>query len=211
MNVYEKLEHVQREIKVPKNIYNKFGDFFYRNCEAILNAAKPLMFDLKAMLLLDDEIIQKDSRYYVKATAKFIDLESGESVEVSSFAREPQSKAKMDESQTTGSASSYARKYALSGLFLLDDAKDPDSNEYVMMTTEDDEPDSDVKNNNDDINEKGKDLKSYVDSLAKDKKITKKKALDIARKHGAGSLTSISSTEQYEAIKAEIDKEVSGK
>lgn len=211
MGVYEKLAKLQSEIKAPKDIYNRFGDFYYRNCESILNAAKPLMFDMKATILLTDEIVQMDSRYYVKATAKFIDLESPENVVVSAYAREPQSKAKMDDSQATGSASSYARKYALSGLLLLDDAKDPDTDAYAMMTLEDDGDDEETSKESNEIEVKGKELKAYVDQLAKEKKITKKKALDITRKHGAGSLTSLSSVEQYEKIKADIEKEVSGK
>lgn len=211
MGVYEKLAKLQSEIKAPKDIYNRFGDFYYRNCESILNAAKPLMFDMKATILLTDEIVQMDSRYYVKATAKFIDLESPENVVVSAYAREPQSKAKMDDSQATGSASSYARKYALSGLLLLDDAKDPDTDAYAMMILEDDGDDEETSKESNEIEAKGKELKAYVDQLAKEKKFTKKKALDITRKHGAGSLTSLSSVEQYEKIKADIEKEVSGK
>lgn len=127
MNLYEKLQQVQSKLKAPKNQYNKFGGYNYRNCEDIQEAVKPLLQEVKAALVVGDELILIGERYYIKAVAKFIDCESGESVENAAYAREELDKKGMDVSQVTGSTSSYARKYALNGLFCIDDVKDADS------------------------------------------------------------------------------------
>lgn len=127
MNAYEKLQHVQSGLKAPKNQYNKFGNYYYRNCEDIQEAAKPLLQEVKAALVVGDELVLIGERYYIKATARFVDCESGEMVENTAYAREEQDKKGMDVSQVTGSTSSYARKYALNGLFCIDDVKDADN------------------------------------------------------------------------------------
>ena len=127
MNVYEKLQHVQSILKAPKSQYNKFGNYYYRNCEDIQEAAKPIMQEVKAVLVVGDELVMVGDRYYIKATARFVDCESGEAVENTSYAREELDKKGMDASQITGSSSSYARKYALNGLFCIDDTKDADT------------------------------------------------------------------------------------
>ena len=126
-NVYLKLVKVQNELKAPKSQYNSFGKYSYRNCEDILEALKPLLNEVKAIVNISDEIILIGERYYVKATVKFIDAETGEIVEASAMAREEETKKGMDASQLTGSTSSYARKYALNGLFAIDDTKDADT------------------------------------------------------------------------------------
>lgn len=126
MNIWEKLLYIQQNLKAPKNQYNKFGDFHYRSCEDIQEAVKPLMAEVKAVLLVGDEIVQIGSRFYIKATAAIRDTESGEAISNTAYARESEEKPKMDAAQVTGSCSSYARKYALNGLFCIDDAKDPD-------------------------------------------------------------------------------------
>lgn len=127
MTVYEKLAKIQGSLKAPKSQYSDFGNFNYRSCEDILEAVKPLLQECKAILLLSDEIISIGSRYYIKATATFQDAENPEAVNVSAWAREAEEKPKMDAAQITGSSSSYARKYALNGLFCIDDARDPDA------------------------------------------------------------------------------------
>lgn len=129
MGVYEKLMHIQTEIKAPKNLYNSFGQYNYRNAESICEAAKPYLKKENASLVLHDDLVNVGDRIYVKATACLIDNESGRTVEATAFARETLSKKGMDDSQITGAASSYARKYALNGLFLLDDTKDADTDE----------------------------------------------------------------------------------
>lgn len=127
MGVYEKLLSIQLRLRVPKGQYNEFGGYYYRNCEDILDAVKPLCEEYKALLVLSDDVRAVGGWVYVVARARMLDLEAdGECVEVCGFAREMECKAKFDSSQLTGSASSYARKYALNGLFCIDDVKDAD-------------------------------------------------------------------------------------
>ena len=122
-----RLVEIQAELKAPKNQFNKFGNYAYRSCEDIVEAVKPLLKKHNADLFLSDEIEVKGDRYYVKATATF---KCGDEVVVATAsARESETRKGMDDSQITGAASSYARKYALNGLFLIDDNKDADSNE----------------------------------------------------------------------------------
>lgn len=130
MGIKEKLLAIQTELKAPKNQRNDFGKFNYRSCEDILEAVKPLLKKHKAALTISDDIVQIGDRYYVKAVARLSDIEDGESIENPAFARESDTKKGMDESQVTGATSSYARKYALNGLFLIDDNKDADTNEF---------------------------------------------------------------------------------
>lgn len=124
-----KLMRIQTEVKAPKNLHNSFGNFNYRSAEAICEAVKPFLRKEECSLLLSDEIVEVGGRVYVRATATLYDNETGKSVSVSAMARECAEKKGMDESQITGSASSYARKYALNGLLLLDDTKDADTDE----------------------------------------------------------------------------------
>lgn len=130
MELLEKLNKVQVEMKAPKGQFNKFGNYSYRSAEDIQEAFKPYAEEYKLVLTLEDDIKEIGNRIYIKATAKLTDTESKESYPpVSAFARECPTKKGMDEAQITGAASSYARKYALCGLFLLDDTKDPDTYE----------------------------------------------------------------------------------
>ena len=122
---------IQAELKAPKGQTNKFGGYKYRSCEDILEAVKPLLQKYNAALTLTDDIIQIGGDVFVKATATFY-AESCAPVAVSAFARHPREKKGMDDSQITGAASSYARKYALNGLFCIDDARDADTNEYSV-------------------------------------------------------------------------------
>lgn len=120
------LVSIQNELKAPKNQFNSFGEFHYRSCEDILEAVKPLLFNYGAALILSDDIVLIGNRYYVKATATLYTAE-GNTFKASAFAREMETRKKMDDGQLTGAASSYARKYALNGLFDIDDAKDADT------------------------------------------------------------------------------------
>ena len=126
------LKKIQQELKAPKGQYNSFGKYKYRSAEDILEAVKPLLGKFDALLTLSDEIIEVGGRIYVKAIATF--QSGGDTVIVTAFAREPDEKKGMDDSQITGTASSYARKYALNGLFLIDDTKDADTDEYRKQT-----------------------------------------------------------------------------
>jgi len=128
-NFIQSIIKVQSELKAPKNQYNSFGDYKYRSCEDILEALKPLLVRENLLLTINDEVISIESRYYVKATVTITDGEHSQSV--SAFAREEQEKKKMDGAQITGGASSYARKYALNAMFLIDDTKDADNQEPV--------------------------------------------------------------------------------
>ena len=127
MNVYEKLMTVQTKLRAPKGQYNSFGKYSYRSCEDILEALKPLLAEVGAIVNVSDEIKLIGDRFYVEATASFIDVETGERMIAKASAREAETKKGMDDSQVTGSVSSYARKYALNGLFAIDDNKDADS------------------------------------------------------------------------------------
>lgn len=131
MNIYEKLSAIQTELKAPKNQFNKFGGYNYRSCEDILEAVKPLCAKYKTTLVLEDEIVSIGTRYYVKAIARLYDNDPQDqghiAVKAEAYAREEESKKGMDGSQVTGASSSYARKYALNGLFSIDDAKDSDT------------------------------------------------------------------------------------
>lgn len=130
MSVYEKLSKVQSELKAPKGQYNSFGNYKYRSCEDILEAVKPLNAKHGVVLTVGDEIVEISNRFYVKATAVFVDIESGEKIINTALAREDDAKKGMDGSQITGTASSYARKYCLNGLYCIDDTKDADTDEY---------------------------------------------------------------------------------
>jgi len=123
-----KLTEIQQKLKAPKSQFNKFGNYNYRNCEDILEAIKPLLDGCQ--LILTDHIVQIGDRFYVQAEAVFTDMENKNAETCSTaYAREAEDKKGMDVAQITGAASSYARKYALNGLFLIDDTKDADSDE----------------------------------------------------------------------------------
>ena len=134
MNVYEKLIAIQSELKAPKSQYNNFGKYAYRNCEDILESLKPLLKEHKSTIYIADEIVTVLERFYVKATVTFIDAETGESITNTAYAREEESKKGMDGSQVTGASSSYARKYALNGMFAIDDTKDSDFTNTTTKT-----------------------------------------------------------------------------
>ena len=121
----QRVGDIQHKLKAPKGQYNSFGKYNYRSCEDILEGVKPLLKEHDLALLSDDEIVQIGERYYVKATAKITD--GREIVSATAYAREPDTKKGMDESQITGATSSYARKYALNALLCIDDTKDADT------------------------------------------------------------------------------------
>ena len=162
LNIYEKLSNIQNELKAPKGQYNKFGNYKYRSCEDILEAVKPILKENRTSLVISDELVvlgnnnpisyietyyDKDlkrentktiiscgERYYIKSKATLYDLDSNDKIENIGFAREEETKKGMDGSQITGASSSYARKYALNGLFNIDDTKDADTDEYQKQT-----------------------------------------------------------------------------
>lgn len=135
MNIYKKLYNVQQSLKAPKDLHNSFANYNYRTTEAILEAAKPLLKENNLIILLDDEVETKGEYNYIRATAKIVDIETGEHIETSALAREDRDRKKFDAPQISGSCSSYARKYALSGLLAIDNTSDSD----VTNTQQDEE------------------------------------------------------------------------
>lgn len=133
--IYQKILIIQNSIKVNKDRFNTFGNYKYRSAEDILNAAKPLLAQNNCILVLSDDVVNIGNYNYIKATAKIIDIEDGTEIVNTAYAREDEKCKGMQGSQITGATSSYARKYALNGLFLLDDVKDADSNEFHYENT----------------------------------------------------------------------------
>ena len=166
-NVLEKLLSVQTKLKAPKSQYNAFGKYNYRNCEDILEAVKPLCKEVNALVYLTDDIVLIGERYYVKATAYFVNADEFERpITVTAYAREEETKKGMDGSQVTGASSSYARKYALNGLFDIDDTKDSDTTNTHGKEDVTPQPKPKQKTPRekllDKLNEKGIDPKAYA-------------------------------------------------
>lgn len=136
MSIYDKLFVLQQKAKATKDKKNSFGNYTYRSAEGIIEDIKPVLNETKTFILLSDDMKEVGGRVYVEAKATLYDSESKEFISAKALAREAESKKGMDEAQITGAASSYARKYALSGLLLLDDNKDADSDEYTARTQE---------------------------------------------------------------------------
>lgn len=148
MSIVEKLLEVQVKLNAPKNQHNSFGNYNYRSCEDVIEAVKPILAEQKLSLTMSDSIECIGNRYYVRADVKVIDCENSTDISVCAYAREEETKKGMDSAQITGSASSYARKYALNGLFAIDDSKDSDTDEYKKSFDEkgrDEVPDSEMK------------------------------------------------------------------
>lgn len=175
----EKLMNIQQELKCNKGQYNSFGKYKYRSCEDILESVKPLLKKHKCILTLNDNLEYIGNRYYIKAIATITDIEKGESISNTAYAREEEDKKGMDGSQITGTSSSYARKYALNGLFAIDDTKDADTDEYNKQTkskktTTKSEPDyrqmliTYCKEKNIDMNQVGKDYGLIGKKLSND-------------------------------------------
>lgn len=203
MAISDKLTQIQTEIKAPKNLYNSFGKYKYRNAEGICEAVKPYLAAGKCSLTLADTIEAIGGRVYVKATATLVDNESGESVTVSAYAREAEEKKGMDDAQVTGATSSYARKYALNGLFLLDDTKDPDTDEYRNEKEEKQKAEQDKKKT--EAVGKQKINKTKVDALHKlflDRKVDEAKVLVLYKVDRLENITEA----QHSNILANIEK-----
>ena len=177
MNLKEKLMSIQQELKAPKGQYNSFSNFKYRSCEDILESVKPLLAKYKCVLTITDTLENIGERYYIKAQAILNDVEENMEIINVAYAREALEKKGMDDSQITGATSSYARKYALNGLFAIDDTKDADTDEYQKQTKKNDTYREQLISY---CKEKGKDLKEISDTYKLDKNSTEedyKKAL----------------------------------
>ena len=141
LSLVKKVVMVQSELKAPKGQYNSFGKYSYRSCEDIVEAVKPILAKHNIMLNLSDELVLIGDRYYIKAVAGLTD--GTDVIQSVAYAREPQELKGMTDSQISGTASSYARKYALNGLLAIDDTKDPDTDEFAKTTEQ--EPKEEVK------------------------------------------------------------------
>ena len=136
LSMLEKLNKIQTELKAPKGQYNDYGKYSYRSCEDIFEAVKPLLAKYNLVLTLEDDLINVGERYYIRAIARLRDIDKCDEMINTGWAREEETKKGMDGSQITGASSSYARKYALNGLFLIDDTKDSDSTNKGEEPTE---------------------------------------------------------------------------
>lgn len=199
MSVYLKLMKVQTKLKAPKNQRNNFGNYNYRSCEDILEALKPLLEKEKATINISDNIVLIGDRYYVEANVKFIDAETGDLVEVKAMAREEGNKKGMDSSQLTGSTSSYARKYALNGMFAIDDTKDSDATN--THDKKESKPKETVSNNNVQSNNKKlseAQLKRLY-AIANSKNVKAEQVKEAVFKKFAKEISDLTKTE-YDAV-----------
>ena len=186
MNVYEKLANVQSALKAPKGQYNSFGKYKYRSCEDIVESVKPLLKQNGLLLTLNDELVLVGDRFYVKATATIIDTAEGKSISVCAYAREEETKKGMDGSQVTGASSSYARKYALNGIFAIDDTKDSDSTNTGDEQPKDhpkDQPKAKAMAPRDQLIARLKELNINVTAYAKANNITPGTSDEVYLKH----------------------------
>lgn len=217
-NFLKRLNNVQMELKAPKGQTNKFGGYKYRSCEDILEAVKPLLQKNELTLLLNDRIENIGNRFYVQATATIYDNLSDKTISTTAYARESDEKRGMDSSQITGASSSYARKYALNGLFNIDDTKDSDTNEYQNQSNK--APTSQkakvVKVNNETIpTEKiSKVQLSLLNKSIENAKFSDEEVLKIIQKYGYTSTAEIQNkdyksiiNEFANLVKSKISKE----
>ena len=165
-SIYKALHNIQRELKAPKNQMNRFGGYRYRSCEDIQEAVKPLLAKYGCILTITDRVEQIGDRYYVTACTTLIDIETGDMIGTTASAREEETKKGMDKAQITGSASSYARKYALNGLFLIDDTKDADTMDNRDSGKEPEKPEQ-VKPERTPRSERPKEVREWLDKMDK--------------------------------------------
>lgn len=204
MGIKDKLSAIQQKLKAPKNLFNSYGKYNYRNVEGILEAYKPFEAEYKVTLVISDSAVVVGNRIYIQATARLYDLESDDCIEAKALARESETKKGMDESQITGTASSYARKYALNGLFLLDDTKDADTDENR------------IERENRSVKEDKKDVKDmHIDEVKANalRKKCESVGVDVdalLKKYSVESLTDLT---EYQAavINKQVDKAKDGK
>lgn len=192
MKFFEKVQKVQEELKAPKNQFNKFGNYAYRSCEDIYNAVKPLLAKYGLYLTLSDELVTVGERYYIKATARLGD--ETRFIENVAYAREEETKKDMDGSQITGASSSYARKYALNGLFLIEDVRDSDVTNTHGKVYE-----------NDELNNKT--YRSWLDKFFEDKPERLAKLLEYYKIKTTDKLDQVMGLEEIDQLITKLKKE----
>lgn len=185
--IYEKLLNIQTELKAPKGQFNSYGGYKYRSCEDILEAVKPLLKKYNCTLIIFDEIVHVGERYYIKATACLYDEENKENTANIAYAREDENKKGMDGSQITGTASSYARKYALNGLFLIDDTKDADTDEHAKQTGAEPKEEKKASDKQVELLRKIAEEQNKPFDEAKARNMTMKAASDLISKYKGGN------------------------
>lgn len=176
-NILKKILLIQQELKVPKNQFNAFGKYNYRSCEDILESARPIANKNGCVIVINDDIKEINGRYYVEATITLFDVESGEEISTKALAREAEPKSGMSESQLTGACSSYARKYALSAMFALDDEKDDDTRDNRQQSKQNTQPKKTISKP---IDEKTKHLSSVFNKM-KTHNVSKQDILSILK------------------------------
>lgn len=205
MALAEKLLKIQTELKAPKNQYNDFGKYNYRSAEDILEAVKPLNAKHGLLLYINDEIVEISGRFYVKATATV--TTGTERLFVEAFAREDETKRGMDGSQITGASSSYARKYALNGLYLIDDNKDSDTNEYaehIKQSTSKKNTNSPTKEEQAEYVKKG--LKKVADILKEHYNETNQSLIAYVEKVAGKSFKTVDDQTTYHILKSWLEE-----
>lgn len=198
MTIYKKLLKIQTEIKANKNEVNSFGGYKYRKAETILQAISPLLIETGTIILLNNEIVHIEGRFYIKATASLIDVETGDKVEAIAYAREEETKAKMDGSQATGSSASYANKYALGNLLKICDM--PDSDETNTHGKEEKQPQATATTKT--ITEKQEKFLLFQASQAG---LTKEQVLSVIKKEYNLDAINVLNKTQFDAILARIE------
>lgn len=210
MSVYEKLLKIQMELNAPRSRYNKFGNYNYRSCEDILEGVKPLLNKFKATLFLTDDIVQMGERIYVKATATFVDLEDGSNIMNTAYAREPLVAKGSSDSQITGATSSYARKYALNGLFCIDDSVDDDTTQVETSDADRKKLEEEKKKTDAEATAKQKaQIKEVIASEKEAQKTDEQKnqeMIDSVDKDLVPQANVLISAEQIKKIKAEMER-----
>lgn len=188
MNVYEKLSAVQTELKAPKGQLNSFGGYKYRSCEDILEALKPLLEKYKATIYITDSVKMIGERYYIEAIVNFVDVENNDDkIKTVAYAREEATKKGMDGSQITGASSSYARKYALNGMFSIDDTEDSDAT-------------NDGKDKGNKENDNEKQPANAIDYRTEYIKICKEKGVDSIVYAQENGITKQTTNAQFKAV-----------
>lgn len=194
MKFLEKVQKVQEELKAPKNQFNKFGNYAYRSCEDIYNAVKPLLAKYGLYLTVSDELVTVGERYYIKATATLGNVDDMSFIHNVAYAREEETKKGMDGSQITGASSSYARKYALNGLFLIDDVRDSDVTNTHGKVYE-----------NDELNNKT--YRSWLDKFFEDKPERLAKFLEYYKIKTTDKLDQVMGLEEIDQLITKLKKE----
>lgn len=194
MKFLEKVQKVQEELKAPKNQFNKFGNYAYRSCEDIYNAVKPLLAKYGLYLTVSDELVTVGERYYIKATATLGNVDDMSFIHNVAYAREEETKKGMDGSQITGASSSYARKYALNGLFLIDDVRDSDVTNTHGKVYE-----------NDELNNKT--YRSWLDKFFEDKPERLAKFLEYYKIKTTDKLDQVMGLEEIDQLISKLKKE----